>query len=202
MVFIVIEGIDGCGKSTQAKRLAADLAGRGVEVAHLREPGGTALGESVRALLLGKATGAIDARTEALLYAAARAELTAAVIRPALARGATVLCERFVDSTLAYQGFGLDADVAALARLCAYATGGIEPDLVLVLDLAPDVALARLGRERDRIESRGAAYMAKVRAGFLELARRGGGRHRIVDASAAPDAVAAAIAAEVARVVR
>src|SRR5690349_19262464 len=132
--FVVLEGLDGCGKSTQARRLAERLARAGRDVVHAREPGGTPAGERIRALLPGPTLGEIEALTEVLLYQAARAELTARVIRPALARGAVVVCERWHYATSAYQGAAGGASPEAVARSSALATGGLEPDRAVLLD--------------------------------------------------------------------
>ncbi len=188
-MFLVLEGIDGGGKTTQARLLAEELRRRGREVLHVHEPGGTPLGERIRGVLLASEPGVeIGARAETLLYSAARAQLVSTALRPALAAGKCVVCERYYYSTLAYQGFGLEEDVAALRALSAWATAGLQPDRVVVLDLDPAQGLARVRRSRDRIEARGADYLRRVRAGFLRLAKEDAARFRVVDASlAAPE---------------
>ncbi len=194
-MFIVLEGIDGCGKSTQATRLVSHLKSLGREVVHVREPGGTTLGETIRSLLLApESEGKIDARAEALLYSAARAELVHELLKPALAAGKTIVCERYLYSTLAYQGFGLDQDTAELQALSAYATSRLKPDLVLLLDLDPNAALARVKRDKDRIESRGASYLERVREGYLRLSRREPERFVVIDASRKSEEVTADLA--------
>jgi dTMP kinase len=193
-MFIVLEGIDGCGKSTQATRLAATFAATGREVLHLREPGATPLGERLRSIVLARNELSISPRAEALLYSTARAELVDSVIRPALARGCVVVCERYFYSTLAYQGSGLGLDRQGLEAVSTFATGGLLPDRVFVLDLPVDVALARLARGHDRIEARGRDYLDVVRRAFLEMALLDRPRFWVVDASADPDRVASEVA--------
>jgi len=197
--FLVLDGIDGCGKSTQAERLAQSLAARtGRRVQHLREPGSTALGEGLRELLLGREF-ALFARAETLLFAAARAQMLEELVEPALARGEHVVCERFHPSTFAYQAVagGLSEDeVLALLRTWA---GAPAPDLVLWLDLPLESALARRGAASDRIERRDLDYQRAVARGYARYAERSRTVTR-VDALLAPDAVAAAVLQEVERV--
>jgi len=197
--FLVLDGIDGCGKSTQAERLAQSLAARtGRRVQHLREPGSTALGEGLRELLLGREF-ALFARAETLLFAAARAQMLEELVEPALARGEHVVCERFHPSTFAYQAVagGLSEDeVLALLRTWA---GAPAPDLVLWLDLPLESALARRGAASDRIERRDLDYQRAVARGYARYAERSRTVAR-VDALLAPDAVAAAVLQEVERV--
>lgn len=164
---IAFEGGEACGKSTQARRLAEAIG-----AVLTREPGGTPLGEKVRALLLDHdaSTADLDARAEALLLAADRADHVARVIRPALAAGRDVVTDRFVGSSLAYQGHGRGLDVDEVARLSAWATGGIEADLVVLLDVPDEVAAARRHRELDRLESAGAEFHRRVIEGFRALA--------------------------------
>ena len=171
--FLVIEGIDGCGKSTQASRLAAHLQGRGRPCRHLREPGSTPLGEGLRRLLLDRETGEIDPLAEALLFLAARRELLTREVLPAQARGETVICERFHPSTICYQGAGMGVGMDKVEELARLTTPEVQPHLVVLLDLAADRALARFaGTGRDRLEDRGGPYLERVRQGFLELAAR------------------------------
>lgn len=180
-MFVVIEGIEGSGKSTLHKALEERLSMEGRDLVVTREPGGTATGDAIRSIFLDR-TLTIEPLTEALLVSAARAQHVAEVIRPALGAGRLVLCDRFTDSTLAYQGYGRGLDLASLRRLCDEATGGLQPDLVLLIDLPVDVAHARL-QERsyilDRIESQDAAFHERVRQGYLELAKSP--RHRVID---------------------
>jgi dTMP kinase len=183
-MFIVLEGIDGCGKSTQARLLARAIEERtGAPALHLHEPGGTPLGEVLRKVILQPDSGVeIHARTEALLYSAARAELVHSVLGPALKAGKHVVCERYYYSTVAYQGYGLGQDTGPLQGLSAYAIAGIRPDRVLLLDLPPNEGFRRVGKNLDRIEARGVAYLEKVRDGYLLLSRREPERFRVVDA--------------------
>jgi len=185
-VFIVLEGGDGCGKSTQAARLVARLAGLGREVLATREPGATEVGTAIRSLVLGG--GDLDARTEALLIAADRAEHVARVIRPALRRGAVVVSDRYVPSSLAYQGMARGLGVDAVARLSAWATGGLEPDLVIVFDVDAAVAAGRRAGPQDRMEREPDSFRAAVLAAYRELAARFG--WTVLDGSAPADAVA------------
>jgi dTMP kinase len=186
-MFVVIEGIEGSGKSTLMTQLSEHLAAGGHGVVVTREPGGTQLGDAVRAIFLNRAI-AISPLTESLLVNAARAQHVADVIRPALADGRIVLCDRFSDSTLAYQGYGRGLDLSSLRAVCATAAGGLEPDLVLLLDVPVSVARARL-RERngptDRIESEDDDFHERVRRGFLELAADSL-RHVVLDGMTPP----------------
>jgi dTMP kinase len=167
--FVVFEGGDACGKSTQAARLAARR-----DAVLTREPGGTPLGERVRELFLDHASGAVDARTEALLVAAARAQHVAELIAPTLASGRDVVSDRFTGSSLAYQGFGRGLDVDALRGLSRFAAAGLEPDVYVLLEVPPSVARVRLGDDRDRMEAAGDDFHERVRAGYSALARSDG----------------------------
>lgn len=199
--FISFEGIDGSGKSTQIRALAARLRAGGAEVVETREPGGAPGAELIRALLVAGDTGRWSPETEILLFTAARRDHLERTIRPALARGATVLTDRFADSTRVYQGVAraeLRPMVDALHALAI----GLEPDLTLILDLAPEVALARgLARAspEDRFERMGADFQARLREGFRALAAEFPERCRLIPADGDPEAVAARIAAAVAR---
>jgi dTMP kinase len=191
-VFISFEGLDGSGKTTQAAMLADALELEGRTVVRVREPGGTPTGERVRELLLDPAA-TIGSAAEALLYAAARAQLVDDVIRPALERGDTVVADRFIDSSLAYQGvargLGLD-EVLAVNEL---ATGGLMPHVTVLLELPRDEAAGRRGASPDRIESEGDQFHAAVAEGFAAVAARFPGRVRAVDASGPPRAVLARV---------
>jgi dTMP kinase len=191
--FITLEGGEGAGKSTQLRALAAALSDRDIEVVTTREPGGSPGAEAIRGLLMEGSADRWDARSEALLFAAARADHVARTIRPALARGAWVLCDRFVDSSRAYQGGGgglTDADILALH---AVGSEGLLPDRTFLLTLGPDEAAKRLSvRDAagvDRMGSKPADYQARLAARFAELAAAEPGRWRVIDASRAPDAV-------------
>ena len=197
MPLIVLEGIDGCGKTTQAGTLAGRLRAQGAVVRQLREPGGTELGEAVRALLLAPATQTSPA-AELFGYLMARAQLVSEIILPALARAELVLLDRFYHSTLAYQAYGLGLDPAHVRAAIALATGGLRPDLVLWLRLDPATAQARRqhARSADRIEARGLDYLTRVHQGYARMA--GEGEMCEVDAGQAPEAVAQAVWAQVA----
>lgn len=176
--FIVFEGGDACGKSTQAARLAADLGAR-----LTRQPGGTAIGASIRAIVLDPANIALDDRAEALLYAADKAQHVHEVIEPALARGDDVVCDRYVASSVVYQGSGRGLDLAYLAELLGWATASLEPDLVLLLEVSDTVMYERLGVERDRLEALPSAFHERVREGFRSLAAHDPRRWVRIDAS-------------------
>jgi dTMP kinase len=179
-VFVAVEGIEGSGKSTLVRGLAEWLRSTGREVLITREPGGTPLGDAIRQLFLDPNM-AIGALAEAMLVNAARTQHVHDVIRPALRKGQIVVCDRFVDSTIAYQGYGRDVDVGQLEALCREATGGLEPDLTLLIDVPVEVSRARLRHKRsDRLEAEDDAFHERVRAGFLELARASA-RHHVLD---------------------
>ncbi|MBI2400052.1 MAG: dTMP kinase [Deltaproteobacteria bacterium] len=188
--FITFEGIEGCGKSTQLELLKAHLEKKGRAVLSVREPGGTLLGERVRSVLLNGTEEGIDPWAELFLYEACRAQLVAKVIKPALASGKVVLCDRFFDSTLAYQGFGRGLDSEKIEGLNALATGGLVPDLTFLVDCAEEVGLKRAwarinasaGAREDRVEKEELAFHRRVRGGFLEIARAAP-RVKVVDGS-------------------
>jgi dTMP kinase len=192
--FIVFEGGDGCGKSTQAARLAAALG-----AVLTRQPGGTPIGAKLRQILLDRAHDALDDRAEALLYAADKAQHVREVIEPALAAGRDVVCDRYVASSVVYQGSGRGLDVEHLTGLLQWATHGLEPDLVLLLEVPVDVMHQRLGAVRDRLESLPASFHERVRDGFRTLAAGDPDRWVTVDATGEVDDVAALVAAAVAR---
>jgi dTMP kinase len=197
--FITLEGPEGAGKTLQAERLAAALRVRGHRVRLTREPGGTRLGELIRSIVLADVGGADrgDAIADALLFNAARAQLVAQVIRPALAAGEVVVCARFADSTLAYQGYGAGLPLKDLRSIAVVATGGLVPDLTLLLDVEPEVGLGRKAAEsRNRFEAAfDVDFHRRVREGFLELAGREQGRWRLIDASRDIDSVFADVLA-------
>lgn len=191
-LLISFEGIDGCGKSTQLARLATRLRLAGVEPLVLREPGGTKLGEQVRSLLLDPATGDIDAAAEALLYAASRAELVANTIEPGLAEGGVVLMDRYVDSSLAYQGAGRGLGVERVLEANLLATRGRLPVATILVDVDPAVARERLARGSDapdRLEAAGETFFARVHAAYGELAAAHPERIHRVDGSQPVDDV-------------
>ncbi len=178
-IFITLEGIDGCGKTTQARLLVQWLRGHGYHVLPTREPGGTEPGDRIRELLLSPQQ-SITPEAELFLYLADRSLHVTQVIRPALAEGRVVVCERHADSTLAYQGAGRGLDMDLLRRLNAIATGGLLPDLTLVLDVSPDKVWLDEAR-LDRLESEGRDFSARVAAGFHALARQEPDRVKLVD---------------------
>jgi dTMP kinase len=188
-LFLTFEGPEGGGKTTQISRLEADLRAAGCAVTRTREPGGDAVGEKVRELLL---HGTVGAEAELLLFAAARAQNVAQVIRPALEAGHIVLCDRFTDSTLAYQGHGRGLPEDLIRRINAFATGGLVPDRTFLLDLPPAVGLARQPNEKkDRLDREALAFHERVRAGFLALAADEPERITRIDAARPADAIAA-----------
>ena len=189
MTFITVEGIEGCGKSTLVAGLAERVRARDRETIVTREPGGTPAGDAIREVFL-KPGLQIAPLTEALLLNASRAQHVVDLIEPALRRGALVLCDRFVDSTLAYQGYGRGIDLAFLRGLCDAATGGLEPDLTFVLDLPVPIsrerAAARDGGAGDRMEREDPGFYERVRHGFLDLAERSP-RYHVLDATKPPE---------------
>jgi dTMP kinase len=191
--FITLEGGEGAGKSTQARRLAASLAAAGLPVLRTREPGGAPGAERIRELLL--SPGSWDSLTEAMLHFAARREHVVRSIRPMLEAGAWVICDRFADSTLAYQGAGQGLAYETWARLCDLTLDGLQPDLTLILDLPVEAGLARAaGRSAaDRYEKLGTDFHARIRAGFRDIARREPSRCIVLDAARDAESVYAAI---------
>jgi dTMP kinase len=185
MMFITLEGPEGSGKSTQLRLLAEFLRERGYVVTVTREPGGTCIGDQIRATLHDTANTAMSPVAEVLLYSASRAQLVAEVIRPALARGEIVLCDRYADSSLAYQGYGRSLDREMLGALTAIATGGLTPDLTLLLDIDVARGLARRrdkGEEMNRLDLEEVTFHERVRAGYRTLAAGEPSRWVIIDA--------------------
>jgi dTMP kinase len=198
-LFFAFEGGEGAGKSTQLRVLSDELASRGYEVVVTHEPGDTPVGLRLRELLLDPST-TVTAQTEALLYAADRAEHVANVIAPRLASGAIVISDRYLDSSIAYQGYARGLDIDVITRTSLWATGGLLPDLTLLLDLDPEMGLRRArGRSGrlDRLEAEALDFHKRVRDGFLTLAGAAPSRYAVVDAGLAPDQVAAAVLAAV-----
>ncbi|HTI33606.1 MAG TPA: dTMP kinase [Miltoncostaea sp.] len=191
--FIAREGVDGSGKSTQAAMLADALEARGVRVVRTREPGGTPVGERVREILLAGAPGELELTAEALLFAAARAELMRRVIAPALADGAWVVCDRFLDSSLAYQGAARGLGLEAVLQVNRLAVDGRLPDRSLVIDVPIALATSRRCATPDRIEAEGDGFLARVAAGYHELAGMYPDRVRLVDGTGTPDEVHARV---------
>ena len=192
-MFISIDGGDGTGKSTQAELLVGWLRERGLDVAACRDPGSTPLGEAIRAVLLDRHDLNIHRRSEMLLYMAARTQLVEEIVRPALAAGKTVLSDRFLLANVVYQGYGGGLDVPTLWEVGRVATGGLMPDLTVVLDVPPDAAAARIDRPLDRMEQQGAAFHARVREGFLAEAARDPDRIVVIDASGSIENIQAEI---------
>jgi dTMP kinase len=191
-VFISLEGIDGSGKSTVAERLVEVLQASGRNAILTREPGGTAVGEKVRSILLGADSGGLTPETEALLFAAARAQLVAEVIKPALRRGTVVVTDRFTDSSLAYQAGGRGLEERTVKAVQNLATGGLHPDLTILLDLPVSLAQERRDSDREganRLDRESRQFHERVASAYLALAASDPARWRVVDASRAPDEV-------------
>lgn len=194
--FITFEGGEGSGKSTQVPRLAERLTGAGIIVTLTREPGGTAGADAIRALLVEGDAGRWDAKTEALLHFAARRDHVTRVIEPALAGGDWVVCDRFIDSSMAYQGYGHELGAEFIHALAGLAIGDFRPDLTLVLDIDPEIGLKRAGKRgdtEDRYESMGIDFHRRLRAGFLKIAEAEPGRCTVIDAGGSEDEIAEAI---------
>jgi len=213
-VFLVIDGPDGAGKTTQVERLVRRLREEGRQATAVRDPGSTPVSERIREVLLDARLGEMEPWTEVFLYMASRAEMTSRLLRPALEVGLVVVSDRFVSSTVAYQGYAGGVDPARIWELGRLATGGLEPDLTVLLDLPAAEGLARLRSRRpgrrggsartagglDRVEAKPLAYHEKVREGFLAMARERPEAFAVVDAARPPDQVAEAVWEAVARV--
>jgi len=197
--FLSLDGLDGTGKSTQCRLLADWLRGQSLDVVECADPGGTAIGTALRDILLHH-RGDMTPACEAFLFMASRAQLVSEVIRPALDAGRLVVCDRFLLANVVYQGYGGGLDVDRLWDVGRLATGGLEPDLTIVLDLTLETALARRNRAPDRMESKALEYQQRVREGFLAEARRHSDRIRAVDASGAVEVVQLRIREEFQRV--
>ncbi|MER7692955.1 dTMP kinase [Streptomyces sp. NPDC097610] len=187
--FIALEGGDGAGKSTQAEALAEWIRAKGHEVVVTREPGATPVGKRLRSILLDVSSAGLSHRAEALLYAADRAEHVDTVVRPALERGAVVISDRYIDSSVAYQGAGRDLSPTEIARINRWATNGLVPHLTVLLDVSPEAARERFTEAPDRLESEPVEFHTRVRSGFLTLAAADPGRYLVVDAAQEPEAV-------------
>ena len=195
-MFIAFEGPEGSGKSTQIALLAGWLRERGLAVLTTREPGGTAIGDRARAILLDHAASEMSPEAEVLLFSAARAQLVNEVIRPHLARGGVVLCDRFANSTMAYQGYGHGLPLDKLATITSFATGGLQPDVVAYLDIDVQAGLRRKqqhaqddGGQWNRMEAKALAFHERVRAGYLAMAAADPARWLVVDAGQSVDGV-------------
>ena len=191
-VFVCFEGGEGSGKSTQSRRLGEWLAAEGYDAVLTFEPGDTPVGTEVRRIVLSPETGSLDDRTEALLYAADKAEHVATLVRPALERGAVVVTDRYVDSTLAYQGAGRTLDVAEVEAVARWATGDLRPHLTVVLDLEPAAGLGRF-EGRDRIEGESLEFHQRVRQAFLVMAAADPDHYVVLDARGDRDEIEAAV---------
>jgi dTMP kinase len=204
-LFITLEGIDGCGKTTQAELLADYLTGKGFGVVRTREPGGTDIGRRIRAILLDPESKGITGLAELLLYCADRAQHMAEVIEPALSAGSVVVCDRFTDATAAYQGFARGLGLEVIDNLAEIATRGRRPDITLLFDLPVDKALGRARGRNDknntgheaRFEEESSAFHEKVRQGYLEIARREPGRVKVIAAAGSMEEIQAAVRAAV-----
>lgn len=199
-MFITFEGPDGSGKTTQIQLLVDWLREQGYEVVLTREPGGTEIGDGIRAVLHDPTHTAMDARTEILLYSADRAQHVAQHIRPALAAGKIVISDRYADSTLAYQGYGRQLDLDALRTITAFATGGLTPDLTLYFDISPEEGLRRRqtgGQEWNRLDAEALEFHERVRAGYMELIQQNPGRWVVIDAARSVEEVQANLRAQV-----
>jgi dTMP kinase len=195
-VFVVFEGGDGVGKTTQVDRLCAWLANAGHDVLKTFEPGDTTVGAMIRRIVLDPATGEMSPRAEALLYAADKAQHIFAVVKPALRRGAVVVCDRYVDSMLAYQGAGRALEPAEIEQIARWATEDLRPDLTVVLDAELSDGI-HAKADKDRLESAGDVFHERTRQSFLELARRDPDRYLVLDARASREEIAAQVAERV-----
>ena len=178
--FITFEGAEGSGKSTQSKMAAEYLAARGKKVLFIREPGGVKVSEAIRHILLAVENRGMTKECETLLYMAARSQLVAEVIAPALKRGMIVLCDRFLDSTVVYQGYGCGVDIKFIKQIGKFATQGVAPDLTFLFDIETEKGLSRKGDVKDRIELRSLEYHKRVRQGYLKLAKQEPRRIKII----------------------
>ena len=180
-MFITFEGADGCGKTTQMKLLAEYLKNNGKDVLLTREPGGKGLGEKVREILLNY-NGPVSDRCESFLFLADRAQNIDIIVNPAVSQGKIVLCDRHIDSTVAYQGYGRGLDIERINKLNDIATNGKKPDLTFVFDIDVETSMKRVGKEKDRMESAGIDFHNRVRQGYLKLAENEPNRIKVIDA--------------------
>lgn len=181
-LFITLEGADGCGKTTQLNLLKEYLTSKGYEIVVTREPGGKGLGEKLREILLNY-DGEVSDRCEAFLYLADRAQNIDTIIKPAINLGKIVLCDRHTDSSVAYQGYGREQNIDNINMLNELAVNGVHPDLTIVFDIDTETSMARVGAEKDRLESAGIEFHKRVRNGYLEIAKKNPQRIKVVDAS-------------------
>lgn len=201
-LFFTFEGVEGSGKTTQLRRLAATLAQSGEQVTETREPGGTPVGEAIRSILLTTRNQGMTAEAELFLYLASRAQLSRECIIPALTAGAIVLCDRFADATTAYQGYGRQLDLKLIATMNRAATGGVTPNLTFLLDLDPREGLRRVGERGqvlllepsfDRLEAEALDFHDRVREGYLKIAREEPDRFQVIDATRPEEVIAAEV---------
>ncbi|HRZ39618.1 MAG TPA: dTMP kinase [Candidatus Omnitrophota bacterium] len=179
-LFITFEGSEGSGKSTQIALIETELKKKGLDVLLIREPGGVKISELIRKVLLDVKNTEMNNECEVLLYMAARAQLVGEVIRPALACGKVVLCDRFLDSTIVYQGYGHGMDLKTIQDIGAFSTQKVRPDMTLLFDIETEEGLRRAGQNKDRIEQRSLDYHKRVRSGYLQLAKEDPGRFRVI----------------------
>ena len=187
---ITFEGIDGSGKSTQIQMLEHEFNKLGVEYKTFREPGGTELSEKIREILLDKENIELISTAESLLFAAARAQLTAEQIKPAIEKGEFVICDRFTDSTIAYQGYGRGLDIKQLEEINYIATAGLIPDITFILDIDPEVAAVRMEAEAsDRMEETGVDFFRRIRGGYRQIKEQKPNRYRLINGEQSPENV-------------
>ncbi len=198
--FITFEGSEGSGKSTQINLILKYLKKEGHDVLLIREPGATSIGESIRRVLLNVKNTKISDECETLLYMSARAQLVGEVILPALKKGRLVLCDRFLDSTLAYQGYGNGTDIEFIEQLGDFVTQSIIPDVTLLFDIDAKTGLSRLNRSKDRIEKKSLRYHNKVRNGYLDLATKNSKRIKVIDANLKKEEIHAIVKKYVAKI--
>jgi dTMP kinase len=202
-IFITFEGIEGAGKSTQIKELRDFLQQSGQAVISTREPGGTPFADRIREILLTNRSEKVNERSEIFLYLASRAQHVSSVIKPALFQGITVLCDRFSDATIAYQGYGRGLDIDFLQKLNRYATEGIIPDLTILLNIPADLGIMRITRDKDRVldrlESEDIPFHESVRRGYLQIASHEPERFLIIDGSREPGKVALEVQEEISK---
>ena len=187
---ITFEGIDGSGKSTQIQMLEHEFNMLGVEYKTFREPGGTELSEKIRSILLDKENIELISTAESLLFAAARAQLTAEQIKPAIEKGEFVICDRFTDSTIAYQGYGRGLDIKQLEEINYIATAGLTPDITFILDISPEAAAVRMEAEAsDRMEETGVDFFRRIRGGYRQIKEKNSNRYRLINGEQSPENV-------------
>ncbi len=187
---ITFEGIDGSGKTTQIQMLEHEFSKLGVEYKTFREPGGTELSEKIRTILLDKENIELISTAESLLFAAARAQLTAEQIKPAIAKGEFVICDRFTDSTIAYQGYGRGLDIKQLEEINYIATAGLTPDITFILDISPEVAALRMeAGASDRMEETGVEFFRRIRGGYCQIKNQNTNRYKLINGEQSPENV-------------